>query len=327
MTHTPRAFNRMGFVACAALLAACALGSGCDMDSGRAGALGSGGTAAAPAAKAAEGADKPYSILLRMFTEPERHIQDAEYYRQTLTNNLKWKGVFVINKAGRSELFWGRYASPAAAQADLRIAKAHRTQTGEQPFPMAFVVPLPGADIGPAAWNLRNTKGRHTLLVATFQDDATRRYIGRKQFALDYCKRLRDGGYEAYFYHGPVISMVTIGVFGAGAVSHQSGGDAIVDSYTVTEPKVAALQRDFPYLAINGNTESQVVRGTTGSHVEPPEKTVLILIPREEAEANDLGGAHAPAAAKGRTAAPNTPPAPPATPGPAPAKYRSEALP
>ena len=341
MRHTSRPFDHLGLFAFAAALAV--LGAalvGCDMmnqdSAGSAGMGGSGLGLAAPAAKPDESADQPYSILLCMFTDPERHIQDAEYYQQSLTNNLKWKGVFVVNKAGVSELFWGRYGSPAAAQANLRIAKAHRTQTGTQPFSQAFVVPLPGKDIGPAAWNLRNAKGLYTLLLATFQDDPSRNYVGRKKFALDYCKRLRDGGYEAYFYHGPVISLVTVGLYGADAVSHQSGNGpgGGIESYLLTDPKVKALQRDFPYLAINGNTESQVSRNAKGNTVSTPKKTALIQIPREESAAGELGGSLAPAkptpsaaapggAANNPTQTPATPEAPPA----APAKYRSEALP
>ena len=47
------------------------------------------------------------------------HVKDAKLYQERLQKEAKWKNVFIIHKAGRSELYWGRYPSIEAAQKNL----------------------------------------------------------------------------------------------------------------------------------------------------------------------------------------------------------------
>ncbi len=191
-----------------------------------------------------------WTILLCVLQDPVQHVQHAERYRSDLSGKLGWKGVFVINKGGHSEVYWGRYRTPAHAQKNLRKAKAHTTLAGTRPFDQAMLIPLPGGDVGPAELNLRNAPGAYTFVVAIFQDDPELNYIGRKQFAVAYCKRLRKGNYEAYFYHGPGISYVTIGAFGEQAVRVKKGPEG--DKFEVLDASVRELEKDFPHLQVNG---------------------------------------------------------------------------
>jgi hypothetical protein len=249
---------------------------------------------AAPAAPAAPADATVHSILLRSFNDPTDHVQQARYFEKTLAEKLGWKGLFVLTQAGHSELYWGQYRSVEEAQTNLKAAKAHRALDGSAPFPQAMVLPLPGPDIGPPEWNLKNCKASYSLLVAVFQDDPQRKYVGRKRFAVDYCKRLRDSGCEGYFYHGPAASHVTIGAFAADsvAVGQDERGQ---ETLTITDPRIKALQQDFPLLAVNGGGVNDIpldgqgrpLLDAQGQPIRIPGKTYLIRVPR-------LEGDHAP---------------------------------
>lgn len=255
----------------AALLAACLL-TGCN----------SGGTSAWPGVGATDDAvdQGDWTILLCTLRDPALHVQHAEVYRKRLTEALGWKGVFTINKGGHSEVYWGRYANPEAAQKNFKAARAHTTRADTKPFGAAMIVPLPGQDYGPRAWNLKYVQGEYTLLVATFQDDPERNYLGRKKKAVDYCRRLRKAGYQAYFEHRPSASLVTIGAFGRNSIRISKTPEG--KKLEVLDPKIKALQRDFPNLQVNGNTVSKIAYDRqTGQRIRFLEKTYLTAIRRD----------------------------------------------
>jgi hypothetical protein len=157
------------------------------------------------------------------------------------------------------------------------------------------VLPLPTADFGPPEWNLRNCRGVATLLVAMFQDVPEKNYYTRQRDAVNYCKRLRQNGYEAWYSHGPLFSNVTIGSFGAdvvrvyvkrnlrGGAGHDKEPD-YEEVMQVTEPlpaPVRAIQNDFPHLAINGEGVKDIIRDPRTNQVvtSNPRKTYLVRTP------------------------------------------------
>jgi len=224
-------------------------------------------------------AENSYSILLAVLSDPVNHVRDADYYKKVLTEKLGWKDVFVVHKAGNSTVFWGHYRTWKEAEPNLKIAKAYRAANGYAVFAKAFIVPLPGKDIGPAEWNLKNVKSPYSLLVAVFRDDPERKYFGRKRFAVQYCRRLRKAGYEAYFYHSPAASHVTIGAFGPESISIKKGPEG--ETLEIKDPRIKALQQDFPYLAVNGAGMNEIVYDRkTGKEIRIPVKTYLIRVPR-----------------------------------------------
>ena len=219
-----------------------------------------------------------YSILLAVLSNPVNHVRDADYYKRVLTEKLGWKDVFVVHKEGYSTVFWGHYRTWKEAQPNLRIAKAYRAANGSAVFAKAIIVPLPGKDIGPNEWNLKNVNASYSLLVAVFRDDPKRNYFGRKRFAVQYCRRLRKAGYEAYFYHSPVASHVTIGAFGPESISIKEGPKGKI--LEIKDPRIKALQHDFPYLAVNGAGMNEIVYDPkTRKEIRIPVKTYLIRIP------------------------------------------------
>ena len=194
-----------------------------------------------------------YTILLYMLNDPTSHVKDAELYRREAEKDTGWKGLFVTSKADHSELCWGRYPTIEAAQKNLKKAKAYVAPAGMKIFAQAMVVPLPGEDVGPPEWKLENAPGFYSVLVAVFYDVPDANYVGRKDFAVQYCKQLRDQGREAYYHHGPNRSGVTVGSFPESAIEtvQQDGKDKSV----VVSGRMKGIMDEFGVLAVNGLKE------------------------------------------------------------------------
>ncbi|MHC4984069.1 MAG: hypothetical protein ACYTF6_12990, partial [Planctomycetota bacterium] len=154
-----------------------------------------------------------YAILLMSFEGPG-HVERAKRYKVETEKRTDWQGLYVVHEDNRSQLFWGKYASVGRAERNLRRAKEWVAPARFNVYARAIVTRIPGADTGPAEWNLRNAKGKYTVLVAMYYNMPRKGllppYTQRREDAVGYCERLREAGVEAYFYHGPSKSYVTI---------------------------------------------------------------------------------------------------------------------
>ena len=236
------------------------------------GAAAGGGDASAPE----EGS---FAILLTVFRDPVTHVKDAKFYKQRLETKAKWKRIFIIHKAGHSELYWGRYPTITAAQKNLAAAKAFRPPSGAVLFAQAIIVPLAGPDIGPPQFNLKNAKGAYSLLVAVFKNVPERKYYGRKKRAVQTCEALRTKGVEAYFHHGAAVSNVTVGTFEPDSVRviwTETGAQL-----EILDAEIRTLQQQFARLLLNGNTLSFVRRDprTNQPITSESRRTYLIRLP------------------------------------------------
>ena len=229
--------------------------------------------------------DDAYTIRLQAFTGPDRFSQ-AGYYKKQTEALTRWKGLYIVHSEDRSELFWGRYRSVAAAGSNLKKAKAMQTKASRRPYAGAMVVLIPGKDVGNPQWVLSNASGEYTVLVAVFYDMPERNYVGRKRFAAQYCKSLRENSYEGYFYHYPARSIVTIGSFGANTVAKVRQGKQT--HMVVRDPAVKQIMSEFPDLAVNGGQERvKVFNAKTGRFDWVLQKSHVMPIPRKK-------GAHVP---------------------------------
>ena len=96
-----------------------------------------------------------------------------------------------------------------------------------------------------------------------------------------FIREIRNHNYEAYFWHGPAVSHVTIGAFSANAIRVQDlgRGRRRID---ILDPRIKALQKEFPRMAINGVGVNDIVRSPDGKIIRIPQKTVLVRIPRPD---------------------------------------------
>jgi hypothetical protein len=199
---------------------------------------------------AASDSDELYTIALLAFTGPTR-FEDSQRFKTLTEQQAGWSGLRVIHKENVSELYWGQYRSPRQAEADLKRAKTFKTTAGYLPYVTAIIIPMPGYDPGPPEWNVKNSKGVYSVVIATFYDVPEANYVGRKKFAVDYCRQLREGGEESYYFHGPSKSTVSIGSFAEDAFR-----DVYQKNFTwkteVQDRAVLKVLAKYPYMAVNG---------------------------------------------------------------------------
>ena len=221
-----------------------------------------------------------YTILLYVLKSAD-HVERIKDFKTQTEKDTKWKSLFVVHKAGHSELYWGKYATLRQAQKDLKKAKAYRTAVGIPAYAKSMVMPLPGKDIGPPEWNLLNAKGAYTVVVAVFYNVPEANYYGRKQNAVAYCRQLREKGEEAYYHHGISQSTVSIGTFPESAVRMVTRRG--VSRPEIQDPRVEAIRRRFKYIAVNGWSQKEtVINPKTGRAEWDTAKPRLYRIPRRK---------------------------------------------
>ena len=224
--------------------------------------------------------DGGYTVLLQV-ASGEEHVSTGNVLKASVERKTGFKGVFLVHKTNYSQVCWGRYVSISAAQKNLKKAKSFRTPSGAAPFATAMIVPVPGKNPGPPEWDMTSAQGKYSLLVAVFHDVPEKKYVGRKRFAVNYCKRLRKHSYQAYYYHGVANSSVTIGTFPASAIKVTKTG--LKEQTTYVDPGVIKLRKDFPHLAVNGYASARRVRNRrTGKTTIVKKKSSLREIPRKK---------------------------------------------
>lgn len=200
--------------------------------------------------------DSGYTISLTTFTGP-MHANEARAAKQTLQDAGGWKHVVVLDKGYQSELYLGRYTSRTAAVRDLKNIRGVRDAHGGMPYVGALVVPIPSKNVGPPEWDLQNATGAYTVVVREYCDVPEQNYVGRKKLAAKYCRMLRERGYEAYYYHGPGRSKVTVGVFDEWAV--RTVREGLMVRQEIQDPRMKAVIREHPELLINGLSTRETV--------------------------------------------------------------------
>ncbi|MFP4144980.1 MAG: hypothetical protein ACOCTI_07115 [Phycisphaeraceae bacterium] len=108
-------------------------------------------------------------------------------------------------------------------------------------------------------WDLSNYHNLYTLQIGFYDDN----YQGSRWKAAEEAVRvLREEGHEAYFYHGPVRSMVTIGLFDYDE-SHDPQPAPYDPQVRIDGPSetIRQLQEEFPYNLANGRTMIQKKNG------------------------------------------------------------------
>lgn len=206
--------------------------------------------------------------------------QLAETLKQTA--GIRSKDVFFRDGAdGTSRLYYGRYTRrrdkktgkhdmPRKMRADLDLLRDLVDESGRRFFLMAIPVRIPIPEVGNPAWALRNVRGTYSLQVAVFEP--TDDFAEYKKGAAEYCALLRKKGYEAYYHHTEVSSMVTVGVFGPEAAHRRRNGRTYYSS------DVAKLQQDelLKYNVTNG----KIIRVRNPANDWIPVPSYLVEMPQ-----------------------------------------------
>jgi len=246
----------LGYAAVFAWVIAVSMSIGCEQT--KTSGSGPGGIFGAAGGTGSSAGPSTWSIALAQF-QGSNHQTAAQQQAQQYAAQTGLDGFSAVNAGPRSYVYFGEYDDPKsdAARQDLarlqqlrRRGRFHPQSIGMSP--RAQPVSAGSASTGRPQWNLArvsNEKTIYTLQVASFNED----YEGdRRKAAEQYTAKLRQQGEDAYFYHGPHESLVTIGLFGHAAVKviQEAGpqrGQTVYHPYITDE-----LQERHPHVRVNG---------------------------------------------------------------------------
>jgi len=185
------------------------------------------------------------TVLLLEYKGPQAH-ESAE----RLAGELRAQGLsetFVVKGAEYAAVCVGRYPSWKDPAADAMLLRMRRTRDarGQYPFAGVMLVPVPEPP-PPNPWPLEQANGIFSLHVASWEAP------GRMVKAQEYARELRRQGYEAYVYHGPRLSMVTIGAFGTNIFDDPRKVGMPGETPRIVDPKVLHLMKAFPRMRLEG---------------------------------------------------------------------------
>ncbi|MBZ0172132.1 MAG: hypothetical protein K8E66_07120, partial [Phycisphaerales bacterium] len=184
-------------------------------------------------------------------------------------------------------IVYGRYEDPGSEQAQADLARIRAMDVGGRaPFSRAILVPAGApraSDTGPTRHDLRGAKrllgsdAVYTLQIGVYAREDKQRPSASdraafKKAAEQAVERLRREGEQAFFYHGPNGSMVTVGVF------NDSDLDTSVTP-PLESPRLKALRGRHPNNLLNGRGVREVVRGEGGEMIPRMQESRLVLIP------------------------------------------------
>jgi hypothetical protein len=176
--------------------------------------------------------DAQWTILCAVINGPG-HVERARLAKDDLVKSSPMKTWYVTHDDQQSTLYYGYYRSYNDANDAKETARIHadrdriakmQDQIGVRPFKDARPVPLAGPDpVAPAEYNLLNAQGAWSLQIAAYQGQ------GRKEAAVESVLKARKMGVEAYYHHGPSVSIVCIGHWPEEAIRKQEfdGGAGI----------------------------------------------------------------------------------------------------
>ncbi|MCX5677235.1 MAG: hypothetical protein NTX87_19795, partial [Planctomycetota bacterium] len=153
--------------------------------------------------------------------------------------------VFVVEGADKASLCVGHYQTMGdkAAKEMLKTVRTIRDTTGQYPFAGVTLVPMP-EPTPPNPWPLEKANGVFTLHIASWEAP------GRMPKATAYASQLRTQGYEAYVYHGPRLSMVTLGAFGPEIFDNPALVGKAGAKPKIISPKLLSLIDKFPRMRL-----------------------------------------------------------------------------
>lgn len=234
------------------------------------------------------GATEEWTILCKEFVGSD-HRRYCEEYAETLrrTPEIRTDEVECRHDDSQavSRLYYGRYrrrvnsrtgerSRPPELIADLQLIQDLGDPVHGRHFVQARMTLVPQEKLGPEAYKLSNAPGLYSLQIAVFYPEPG--YSNYRQDAVKLVQQLRREGYEAYYYHGEVQSMVTVGSFGPEAVIVTPEGQ-YQDS-----AEVGALRRRDPRFEYN--YENHRVRAKIIDQQRFPSHSFLVRIPGKSAD-------------------------------------------
>lgn len=217
-----------------------------------------------------------WTIGLKPFAGPDARLRaEQELTRLRAMSGLE--SAFILSRGERSIVCIGKVTSPSTAEADALLARVRNVRDeGTKPFAKAFYMPPTGE--ASSDLDLRSVPGNYGKnAIYTLQIGAYGRTDGRAPTEKDVAEArkkaeeaaadLRRQGELAFYYHGPSMSMVTVGVFGERDIQ---------GSFSL---ELRDVMERFPHNLVNGQGVSQTVTTTDGRQEQILQPSFPVLIP------------------------------------------------
>lgn len=225
-----------------------------------------------------------WSVLVA--TVPSGRMDDAQRMLDTVhTTGLT--DAYIALRDKRPVIAFGRYDDPADPEAQAGRRRVRETNiSGMNPFGAAMLIPPAAQRTGSATdeLNLRSVRERltkaeaaYTLQIAVY----ARPDMGRptseelatfQREAERAARQLRAEGEVAFYYHGPNMSMVTVGVFSED--DHDGETQPPIESIRLRQAR-----QKHPYNLLNGQGIKETVRTGTGGSAQRMQTSRLVAIP------------------------------------------------
>lgn len=189
-----------------------------------------------------------WSIVLEVHSG-EKAIETARQRAGVLAGQIGRGDIHVRPTARGAAVVTGAFVDPKGADAREALRQVRGIQMeGRLPFAQAFFAPpLEAVDLGTVPeLNLLNARQvfgsdkEYSLQIGFYQSD---RPEEAKKAAEEAALQLRREGELAFYYHGPSMSLVTVGLFGDSDFDPQA---------RARNPALFALQERYPLNLHNG---------------------------------------------------------------------------
>jgi hypothetical protein len=199
-------------------------------------------------------------------------IMERKKPSRSLVGNEPW--------VNRAVICIGKETSPGSTEAIALLERVRKVRIdGATPFARAFYIPPTGQahsnlDLRSAPRTFGPT-AVYTLQVAAYgradgKAPTDRDIRDARKKAEEAVDELRRQGELAFYYHGPSMSMVTIGVFAYSDIQQETL------SY-----EIRSLMERFPHNLYNGKGVSQTVTTTDGTRQKMMQESFPVLIPKQ----------------------------------------------
>ncbi len=225
-----------------------------------------------------------WSIILATLPEDREELVNAILQRVRSTPGLV--NAYATTRSGNFVIAYGRYdgANDTDALRDLDRIK-ETVVDGSRPYLGAYLAPPSAAALSGAndEYDLRTVKSRvgdwavYTLQVGVYGTDDNsipgdpqlREFRRAAEAAV---RELRADGDQAFYYHAPYRSMVTVGVFG------ESDFDASTTP-PIESQRLREVRTKFPNNLLNGKGIRETITNSAGQRVTRLQPSNLVAIP------------------------------------------------
>lgn len=217
-----------------------------------------------------------WTISLVPFAGPDA-MSNAQKELAAMDQIPGLEDAYIIQRGNRAVVCIGKQPSPSSKEALSLLERVRSIRVGgRQPFETAFYIPPQGGAASDlelrSAKRIYGPSARYSLQVGVYgradrQTPSESEIREARQAAEQAVRELRSQGELAFYSHGTVMSMVTVGVFGDEDIR---GG---------MSPRLRAVQERFPHNLLNGKGVSQRVLTTDGVQQMVLQESFLVEIP------------------------------------------------